>query len=74
MDAFFVFLDIFNTHEPSIKFKSFVSISIIDYLDATVFNDPDNNKTLLTKVIFKPTYTHQLLYKHSFTQSTPSKA
>ena len=66
MDAFAVFLDIFNTHEPPIKFKSSVSISSIDYLDTTVFKDPDNGTALLTKVFFKPTDTHQLLHKDSF--------
>ena len=66
MDAFAVFLDIFNTHVPPIKFKSSVSISSIDYLDTTVFKDPDSSTTLLTKVFFKPTDTHQLLHKDSF--------
>ena len=66
MDAFAVFLDIFNTHEPSIKFKSSVSISSIDYLDTTIFKDPDNNTTLLNKVFFKPMDTYQLLHKDSY--------
>ena len=66
MDAFAVFLDIFNTREPSIKFKSSVSKSSIDYLDTTISKDPDNSKTLSSKVFFKQTDTHQLLHKHSF--------
>ena len=66
MDAFAVFGVIFNTHKPSVKFKSFISISSIDYLDTTVFKDPDNSKTLLSKECFKPTDTHQLLHKDSF--------
>ena len=57
MDAFTVFLHIFNTREPPIKFKSSVSISSIDFLDTTAFKDPYNSTTLLTKVFFKPTDT-----------------
>ena len=66
MAAFAVLLDIFNTHEPPLNFKSSVSISSIDYLDKTVFKDSDNSTTLLNKVFFKPTDTHQLLHKDSF--------
>ena len=66
MNAFSVYVDIFNTHEPVIKFKTSVSISSKDYLGTTVFKDPDKNKTLLTKVFFKPTDKQQLLHKHSF--------
>ena len=58
--------DIFNTHKPPMKFKSSVSISSIDNLDTTVFNDPDNSIRLLTKVFFKPKDAHQLLHKDSF--------
>ena len=64
--TFSVFLDMFNTHEPPIKFKSSLSISSLDYLDTSVFKYPDNSKTLLTEVFFKPTDTHDLQSKHSF--------
>ena len=64
MDLFAVFLGIFITRELRTRFKSSLSISNIGYVDTTVFNDPDNNKTLLTKVFFKQTVTHQLLHKH----------
>ena len=59
-------LNIFNTHEPPIKFKSSICIDSVNYLDTTVFKDPKNNNTLLTKVFFKPTDIHQMLHKHSF--------
>jgi len=39
---------------------------LVSYLDTTVFKEPKNNNTLLTKVIFKPTGIHQILHKHSF--------
>ena len=65
-DAFSEFLNIFNTHEPPIKFKSSICIDSVNYLDTTVFKDPKNNNTLLTKVFFKPTDIHQMLHKHSF--------
>ena len=57
MDAFAVFLDIYNTHETPVKFKSYVSISGINYLDTTDFKGHNNSKALLTKAVFKPTVT-----------------
>ena len=42
-DAFSEFLNIFNTHEPPIKFKSSICIDSVNYLDTTVFKDPKNN-------------------------------
>ena len=65
-DAFSEFLNIFNTHEPPIKFESSICIDSVNYLDTTVFKDPKNNNTLLTKVFFKATDIHQMLHKHSF--------
>ena len=53
MHAFAIFLDVFNTHEPPINFKSSVSIRNIDYLDTTVFN----SKTLLNKVFLDNRHT-----------------
>jgi len=66
MDGFAVFFDIFNTHESPINFKSSVDIRSIDYLNTTVFKDPDNSKTLLSKVYLKPTGRIKLIHKHSF--------
>lgn len=60
------FLHQLNNHAPPIKFKAEVHQFSVDYLDTTVFKDPDNPLKLLTKVFFKPTDTHQLLHKHSF--------
>lgn len=57
-----------NEHHDSIKLKSSVSDSSIDFLDVTVFKGPRFQKEniLDTKVFFKPTDTHQLLQKASF--------
>ena len=66
MAAFSEFLNIFNAHEPPIKFKSSVSRETINFLDTTVFADPNSRNNLLTKVYFKPTDTHQMLHKRSF--------
>jgi len=38
--AFSEFLNIFNTHEPAIKFKFSICIDSVNYLDTTVFKDP----------------------------------
>ena len=42
-DAFSQFLNIFNTQEPPIKFKSSICIDSVNYLDSTVFKDPKVN-------------------------------
>jgi len=69
-DAFSEFINIFNTHEPPIKFKSSICIDSVNYLDTTVVKDPKNNNTLSTKVFFKATDIHQMLHKHSFSSQT----
>ena len=66
IQAFQEFLDILNSHLPPIKFKAVIHDTTIDFLDTTTFKDPDNEQQLLTKVYFKPTDTHELLYKESF--------
>ena len=43
-DAISEFLNIVNTHEPPIKFKSFICIDSVNYLDTTVFKDPKSKK------------------------------
>jgi hypothetical protein len=60
------FLDIFNSHQPPIKFKAEISSLSANFLDTTVFKSPENEQKLCTKVYFKPTDTHQLLFKGSF--------
>ena len=62
------FFETLNQHHESIKLKSTVSHSTIDFLDVTVFKGPrfDKENILDTKVYFKPTDTHQLLHKLSF--------
>ena len=62
--AFLEFLDTFNSHRPSIKFKSEINSKSINFLDTTLFRSSEN--TLEAKVYFKPTDTHQLLHKSSF--------
>lgn len=57
-----------NSVDPSIKLKSEISSSSINFLDTTVYKGPsflDTGK-LDIKVYFKPTDTHALLYKSSF--------
>ncbi len=65
--AFFDFLNIFNSHQPPIKFKAEIQNYFINFLDTTIFKGgSDSDIPLLTKVYFKPTDTHQLLHKTSF--------
>jgi hypothetical protein len=64
--AFYEFLDIFNSHQPEIKFKAEIRNMCADFLDTTVFKNPEDETRLMTKVFFKPTDTHQLLFKNSF--------
>ena len=64
LDAFNTFLNTFNTHRSSIKFKAEISSDSVNFLDTTLFRGSDN--TLQSKVFFKPTDTHQLLHKSSF--------
>ena len=62
------FLDIFNTQNPTIRFKATIHQFEINFLDVTVFKGPRFHKSgvLDTKVYFKPTDTHELLHKSSF--------
>ena len=61
-------LEIFNSHDESIKIKAEISDMSVDFLDVTVFKGPrfKNHNILDTKVHFKPTDTHELLDHHSF--------
>ena len=55
-------IDIFNSHKPPIRFKATIHENSIDFLDTTIYKDPNY---LLTKVHFKPTDIHQLVEKTS---------
>lgn len=66
IDAFYEFLAILNSHQPPIKFKAEIHDTSVNFLDTTLFKNPDNEQELLTKVYFKPTDTHELLFKESF--------
>ena len=68
LEQFHTFFEILNTHNPAVKLTSRIEKQSIDYLDVTIFKGPSliKNKTLDTKVFFKPTDTHQLLHKASF--------
>ena len=67
-DKYRVFLDILNSHQNCVKLTSVTSKQSIDFLDTTIFKGERfiSNGLLDSKVYFKPTYTHQLLYKDSF--------
>lgn len=64
--AFSEFLNIFNSHQPPIKFKANIHEYSNDFLDTTIYKNPKDRNSLLTKVYFKPTDIHQLLEKTSF--------
>ena len=64
--VFSEFIDIFNSHQPPIRFKATIHEHSIDFLDTTIYKDPKYPNSLLTKVYFKPTDIHQLLDKTSF--------
>ena len=57
------FIDIFNSHQPPIRFKATIHENSIYILDTTIYKDPKYPNYLLTKVYFKPTDIHQLLEK-----------
>lgn len=65
---FETFLSTLNGHNDSIKLKSTISRTTIDFLDTTTFKGPNFPQThkLDIKVFFKPTDTHALLFKTSF--------
>ena len=60
LEQFHTFFEILNTHNPAVKLTSRIEKQSIDYLDVTIFKGPSliKNKTLDTKVFFKPTDTH----------------
>lgn len=62
------FVDILNSHDPSIKLQTEINEQSIDFLDTTVYKGPQFTDThkLDIKVYFKTTDTHALLYNTSF--------
>lgn len=62
------FVQILNTHDPSITLKKEFDEHSIDFLDTTVFKGPDflQTRKLDIKVHFKTTDTHALLHRRSF--------
>ena len=50
--AFISFLKSLNEHEPPIKFKATINKDKVDYLDTTIYINPNNKNELLTKVFF----------------------
>ena len=62
---FFQHLD---SHDPSIRLKSTIHRSQVDFLDTTVFKGKqfEQSRILDIKVYFKETNTHALLHKQSF--------
>lgn len=71
-EDFEAFLNILNTHNPSIKLKVHIDLNAVDFLDTTTFKGPNFSSThkLDTKVFFKKTDTHSLLYKTSYPKHT----
>ena len=67
-EEFQEFVEVLNSHDPSIKLKVETNDQSIDFLDTTVFRGPDfpTNFKLDLKVFFKKTDTHALLHKNSF--------
>lgn len=62
------FMQILNTHDPSIKLKHVLNRESIDFLDTTVYKGDKFalENRLDIKVFFKETDTHALLFKSSF--------
>lgn len=65
---FEMFLKTLNDHNASIRLKSTISKTSIDFLDTTTFKGTNfiNDHKLDIRVFFKPTDTHALLFKTSF--------
>lgn len=68
MEQFLVFLDILNSHHPTITITHNIQKEKLEFLDTQVFFIPglEANKTLATKVFFKETDRHALLHKQSY--------
>ena len=62
------FFELMNNHNDFIKLKCTINEKSIEFLDITVFKEPEfqSEQILDTKVYFKSTDTHELLHKLSF--------
>ena len=62
------FIEILNTHHPSVKLTANIQENSNDFLDVTIYKGPllGAQGIFDTKIYFKPTDTHQLLHKASF--------
>lgn len=67
-EEFAEFIQILDTHDPSIRLKHKLDHHSIDFLDTTVYKGElfPRNQSLDIKVFFKQTDTHSLLFKTSF--------
>ena len=67
-ESFLKFVNLLNSHHPSITVKVEMDKQSINFLDKTVFkgNRFTSDGMLDTKVYFKPTDTLELLYKNSY--------
>lgn len=67
-EEFGTFIDILNSHHPTIKLKATQHPTSIDFLDTTTFKGPQFLQTgrLDLRVFVKPTDTHALLHRRSF--------
>lgn len=67
-EAFLEFVEILNSHDPSIQLQYVLGDESIDFLDTTVYKGPNfaQTRVLDTKVFFKTTDTHALLHRSSF--------
>lgn len=68
LEQFTDFINILNTHHPTIKLKATIDPHSVNFLDTTIFLTPSTptHSSLSTKVFFKPTDTHALLHKTSY--------
>lgn len=68
IEDFEEFMEILNSHDPSIKLKHITHHQSIDFLDTTVYKGSafEQLNKLDVKVFFKVTDTHALLFKTSF--------
>lgn len=67
-EEFYSFVDLLNGINTSITVKTVIHPTSIDFLDTTIYKGPDFAQTsrLCTKVFFKATDSHALLYKTSY--------
>ncbi|CAL8395977.1 unnamed protein product [Boreogadus saida] len=69
------FMHILNSHHPRIKPKHTLHLQQVPFLDTIVFfttETKDGHKTLATKVSFKDTDRHSLLFNTSYHPRLPS--